>query len=208
MFLTWFLTVLSEMNSSFAMSRLFIPRATRRSTSISRSVSLGAGTRCGCSVSSFLARAANSVSSLPAIDGLISDWPPCTARTAADLIQRDVLEQVAARASLDGLEQVLFLVAHRQDDDLRARGGLLDRAARLDAAAPRHPDVHEHDIGQGLACLRHRLGPVARLADDLDVGLAHQHDLQAAAEQRVIIDDQRADRLGAGPGHAARLRAR
>ena len=42
MFLTWFFTVFSEMNSSLAMSRLFRPRATRRRTYISRSVSLGA----------------------------------------------------------------------------------------------------------------------------------------------------------------------
>jgi uncharacterized protein len=84
MFLTWFFTVFSEMNSSLAMSRLFMPRATSLSTSISRSVSLGGATCCTCSSSeSRLASVANSVSSLPAIEGLISDWPPCTARTAS-----------------------------------------------------------------------------------------------------------------------------
>jgi uncharacterized protein len=77
MFLTWFFTVFSEMNSSFAMSRLFMPRATSLSTSISRSVSFGAATCWTRSSSaSRLASVANSVSSLPAIDGLISDWPP------------------------------------------------------------------------------------------------------------------------------------
>ncbi len=84
MFLTWFFTVFSEMNSSLAMSRLFMPRATSLRTSISRSVSLGAAT-CGArsSEESRLASVANSLSSLPAIDGLISDWPPWTARTAS-----------------------------------------------------------------------------------------------------------------------------
>ena len=84
MFRTWFFTVISEMNSSLAISRLFMPRATSLRTSISRSVSLGAATGAvRSSAESRLARVANSVSSLPAIDGLISDWPPCTARTAS-----------------------------------------------------------------------------------------------------------------------------
>ena len=70
----WFFTVFSEMNSFPAMSRLFSPWATSRSTSISRSVSLGAGI-CGF-WSEDLLMAANSVSSLLAIDGLIRDCPP------------------------------------------------------------------------------------------------------------------------------------
>ena len=40
-----------------------------------------------------------------------------------------------------------------------------------------------------------RLGAVAGLADDLDVGLLPEHHLQAAAEQRVVVDDEHADRL-------------
>ena len=35
----------------------------------------------GVAFRSLRARVANSVSSLPAIDGLMRDWPPCTART-------------------------------------------------------------------------------------------------------------------------------
>src|SRR5262249_46608473 len=80
---TWFFTVFSEMNSSLAMSRLFIPRATSLSTCISRSVSRGAGTSWARSSSSRRARAANSVRSLRAMDGLIRDWPPCAARTVS-----------------------------------------------------------------------------------------------------------------------------
>ena len=84
MFRTWFLTVFSEMNSSLAMSRLFIPLATSLRTCISRSVSWAPGTCCSARSSpSRLASAANSVSSLAAMDGLISDWPPCTARTTS-----------------------------------------------------------------------------------------------------------------------------
>src|SRR5680860_219912 len=75
---TWFLTVFSEMNSSCAMSRFAIPRATSRSTSISRPVSRGGGGAWGDSPRRD--SDANSVSSAPAIDGLISDCPPNTAR--------------------------------------------------------------------------------------------------------------------------------
>jgi hypothetical protein len=109
------------------------------------------------------------------------------------LIQRDVLQQVAAGARPDRLEQVLFLVADRQHHDLRARRDLLGRPARLDAAALRHPDVHEHDIGQRFAGHGHRLGPVARLSDHVNVVLLGEDHLQAAAEQRMIIRDQHPD---------------
>src|SRR5207342_117837 len=75
--------VAREMNSSLAMSRLFIPLATSLSTSISRSVSLGAGTCCARSSPSRLASAANSVRSLAAMEGLMRDCPPWTARTTS-----------------------------------------------------------------------------------------------------------------------------
>jgi len=78
----WFFTVFSEMNSSLAMSRLFSPRATSLRTSSSRSVSRGAGTWLRRSSVRF-AMSANSLRSLLAIDGLISDWPSYTARTAS-----------------------------------------------------------------------------------------------------------------------------
>jgi uncharacterized protein YcaQ len=109
------------------------------------------------------------------------------------LVQRDVLQQVAAGPGPDRLEQVLFLVADRQHDDLGAGRDLLGRPARLDAAAPGHPDVHEHHVGQGLAGHGHRLGAVARLPDQVDVVLFGENHLQAAPEQRVIVRNQHPD---------------
>ena len=76
----WFFTVFSEMNSFAAMSRLLRPCATRRSTSISRSVSRGAGIWGFSSVALLIA--ANSVRSLLAIEGLMRDWPAHTDRMA------------------------------------------------------------------------------------------------------------------------------
>jgi hypothetical protein len=112
-----------------------------------------------------------------------------------DLVQRDVLEQVAARAGPDRLEEILLLVADREDDDLGARGGLLDRPAGLDPVAAGHADVHQDDVGQRLGGLLDRLRAVARLADQIDIRLALQDHLETAAEQGVIIDDHRADGL-------------
>jgi len=116
---------------------------------------------------------------------------------AGHLVERDVLEQVAAGPGPDRLEQVVFLVADRQHDDLRARRDFLGRPARLDAAALRHPDVHEHHIGQRLAGHGHCLGPVAGLADDVDVVLFRENHLQATPEQGVIIGDQHPDGIWA-----------
>src|SRR4029077_13435630 len=56
--------------------------------------------------------------------------------------------------------------------------------------------------------LLHRLGPVAGLADQLDVVLGREYHLQPAAEQGVIVDDERADRVvdpGIGWRAAGRL---
>ncbi len=69
------------MNSSLAMSRLFIPFATSLRTSISRSVSFGVGIAGRSSAALLIA--ANSFSSLLAIDGEIRDWPAHTDRIAS-----------------------------------------------------------------------------------------------------------------------------
>jgi hypothetical protein len=49
---------------------------------------------------------------------------------------------------------------------------------------------------QRFASLLDSLGSVAGLADQLNVFLFVQDHLQAAAEQRVIVNDHRANRLG------------
>ena len=61
----WFLTVFSEMNSVLAISLFAAPRATSRSTSISRSVSLGPRSRSFA----FRDNRPNSVTSIAAICG-------------------------------------------------------------------------------------------------------------------------------------------
>ena len=75
---TWFLTVFSEITSCLAISRLFMPVATSRSTSSSRSVRRRPGTWLFSGRDICL----NSSISLTAIDGLIRDCPSETTRTA------------------------------------------------------------------------------------------------------------------------------
>ena len=76
---TWFFTVFSLMYSCRAISRLFMPFATSRSTSSSRSVRRSPPGTCSRSGRDICL---NSSISLTAIDGLISDWPSATTRTA------------------------------------------------------------------------------------------------------------------------------
>ena len=52
---------------------------------------------------------------------------------------------------------------------------------------------------KGRTRLRHRLGTVAGLADQLDVGLGAEDHLQPAPEERVIIGDQHTNRVGSFP---------
>jgi hypothetical protein len=83
-------------------------------------------------------------------------------------------------------------------DDLGARHSVLDGGGGVDPAALGHPDVHQHDVGGGLGGDLQRLGAVAGLTDDLDVGLGTQHHLQAAPEKRMVVDDQHPDRFSRG----------
>jgi len=123
-----------------------------------------------------------------------------------DLVERQVLEQVTARAGPDGLEEILFLVADRQHDDLGARRDLLHRPAGLDSAAAGHPDVHQDDIRERFASLLDGLGSVTGLADQLDVVLLVQDHLEGRGG--TAHDRQRSSRESArdAPGSPAILR--
>ena len=197
---TWFFTDISEMNSSFEMSRLFMPRATSLSTSISRSVSLGAA-KCWARSSpvSRLARVANSVSSLPGHRRVDQRLPAVHGSDRlGHLVERDVLEQAAYATGIASNRSSSSspMVAHH---DLRAGRDVLGRPAGLDPAGLRHPDVHEHDVGQRLAGHGDRLGTVAGLPDQVDVVLLIQDHLQTTPEQGMIVGDQHPDRLGTSP---------
>jgi hypothetical protein len=124
------------------------------------------------------------------MDGLI-----CDANGGGHLVRRDLLEEIPGRARLDGVVEIGFLVADRQHDDLGAGGDLLDGGACLDPAPLGHPHIHQDDVGQQVGGLLDGLGAVARLPHDLDVLLGREHDLQAPAEQGVVVDHKDSDRF-------------
>ena len=76
------------------------------------------------------------------------------------------------------------------------REQVLDLAGGLDARALGHADIHQHDVGHRLLRPIDGLGPIGRLAHELDVGLLLEHHLETAPEQRVVVDHHDAQPLG------------
>src|SRR5437763_4698277 len=130
---------------------------------------------------------------------------PHRADGVGDLFDRDLLEEVAGGARLDGLVEVGFLVGHREHEDLHVGELLADLLGGLDPRATGHPDVHQHDVGLEAPGPLHGLGAVAGLPHHLDVGLAGEDHLEPTAEQGVVVNDEDPKR-GAFSG-SARSRA-
>ena len=105
---------------------------------------------------------------------------------STQLVARDRLRDVAARAGADHADHVLGRVRDRQREELHA--GPLERDARDHglAAAVGQVHVEQHDLGIELADQRDRLGHAAGLADDVDDAL--QLAAHAGAEERVVVD--------------------
>ena len=117
------------------------------------------------------------------------------AHRVGDLVDRHLLQEVAGRAGAHRGEQVLLVLGDGEHHDLRTSGcALADAARRLDAARRRacaRPSARRRvELGGPLD----RLEPVGGLADDLEVGLGREHQLEPAPEQRVVVDDEDADR--------------
>src|SRR5207247_2635637 len=97
----------------------------------------------------------------------------------ADLVGRDVLEQIADGAGLERREHPLGVREGGQHDDADLRVLLVERARQLDAALARQLDVHEDDLRPPVRAQRlpHLLAAPRRGADA--AGLAR---LQALPE--------------------------
>ena len=79
----------------------------------------------------------------------------------------------------------------------RTRGGsgsaVSCRVASM-PSMPRHPDVHQDDVGAGPRGSVDRRRAVAGLADDVEVGLGVDHHAEPGAHQRLVVDEDDADR--------------
>ena len=101
----------------------------------------------------------------------------------------EVLEQIATGTDLDGLEQVVLVLTDGEHDDPRVRLGEGDATCRLEAAASRHPDIHEHEVGLEPGRERDRLLPVTRRADHV-VAPRSQERGDAVTEERVVVGQE------------------
>src|SRR3954451_17584760 len=115
-----------------------------------------------------------------------------------DLLDGDLLQQVAGGAGLDRLVEIVLLVGDGQHEDLHRRHRLGQPPGGLDAADPGHADVHQQDVGSELLGLGDGVLAVLRLADDVDAVLELQDLDETPPEEGVIVDDQDADRLARG----------
>jgi hypothetical protein len=91
---------------------------------------------------------------------------------------------------------------------VRGVGPRPQRLGRGEAVDPGHPDVHEHDVGRVGGDGGGHVCAVARLADDLDLVRAGEHELQAGARERVVVDDQDADALAHAASHGSQADSR
>src|SRR6202022_1864902 len=119
---------------------------------------------------------------------------------AADqLFRRDVLEEEAARAGRQRVEDVFVKVVGGQDHDLAWHAGLGQSPGCLDAIDARHPHVHQDDIGpEGTDRVNGRCS-VSGLTDDFEIGLGFEDHAKPGANEGLVVDDQHAYRhQGAG----------
>ena len=181
---TWFSTVFSAMNSCSPISRYVWPRATYWSTSRSRSDS-------GCTGPLALARRRNSPSTSEASDGE-NTGSPWAARQSPlpQLLGRRGLHQVADRTGGHRVEQVALGLRHGQHHD---PGLLAARLGDLDAAAARHVEVADDEVGLRAGDHGDGLVGVAGLADDVEV--AAQVGAHPAAPDRVVVGQHHAHGL-------------
>ena len=185
----WFLTVFGLMCSSPAIIALSLPLAISFSTSISRSESsrldhLRLVMRCAGR-----AHALQHLRRDRGGDERLSD------RRRPDPLQqlgdRRVLQEVAARTGEDRVHHVCVLVGDRQHEHAGQRRDHRDLTGRLDAADPRHVEIHHDHVRRQLANGSKSVRSVDALARDLHALLLEQV-AQPRAEEVVVVDEENA----------------
>ena len=173
----------SLMNSRAAMSRLEVPRATRASTSSSRLLSGSlAGARTWLQQPGRHRRGQRRLAA--------GGGPHGPQQLAAGA----VLEQVAGRAGLDRGHDVAVGVVGGQHQHPGRPGPRSDEPPdRGDAVRAGHPQVHQHHVRPQRRGPGHRLGAVAGLTDDLELGAALEDAAQAVPDDGMVVHDQQPD---------------
>ena len=111
------------------------------------------------------------------------------------LLAGHALQQVSARAGLQGAIDVLVAVVSGQHNEARLRRFHADALNNLYAAQPRKPQVDQRDGRLVLAKLRDRLHAIRGFAHHLKaIDHVEQRD-QSLAHHVVVLDNQHANRL-------------
>ncbi len=101
------------------------------------------------------------------------------------------LQQVVERVRVEGVDRVAVEGGHEYD---HRHAGLRDAAQHLESVDARHLDVEEHEVRRVRGDRVDRLAPVRALRDDLEVVESAQAELEPAPRERLVVDDDCADR--------------
>ncbi len=190
MCVTCVLTVVSLMKSSLPISAFERPRASKRKTSRSRSLS-----------SSSSCRRRRTWHAGELLDHASRDRrreERVSVGNRADrgdqLFGRVVLEDEAAGARPQRLVDVFVEVERREDQNPRAVVVRENAPGRLKAVELGHADVHQDDARMETRGLVDGFEPVARLGHDFDVLLAGEQHAKAGADHRLVVGDEHTDR--------------
>jgi hypothetical protein len=110
----------------------------------------------------------------------------------------DVLEEEAAGAGSQGIDDVLVELEGREDQhpDVVECGVSSDLAGRLDAVDLRHLDVHEHHLRPLRPGQLNRVATVGGHTDHLDTGLGVEQHAEAGAHQSAVVREGDANHSG------------
>jgi hypothetical protein len=130
---------------------------------------------------------------------------PGRADRADELRRFGVLDEEADGTVAECVKEVFVERERGEDHDSHACqiGIGDDPPCRLQAVELGHPDVHQHHVRLELAGQRDRLATGRRLGNDLDVLARFEQRLEPAADEPLIVGQQRPDHADPPIGRCA-----
>ena len=107
-----------------------------------------------------------------------------------------LLEHVTSRAQSKSLAHIGRILVHSENEHVRLRGGLFQPGEHCQAIYIWHPQIQQDDVWLQGSGLFNRFTPIARLTDDLHVGLGAQQHPQPCPQYGMVIGEQDAERGG------------